>query len=62
MIGSYNAFASMGFIIGPTVGAHIAQREGGFQTVCLISAGAFIFNAGTVQTTNPNNLKMVFKN
>jgi hypothetical protein len=44
VFGNFNAFGSMGFIVGPTVGAHLVVLEGGFKTVCLLAASAFVVN------------------
>jgi len=46
VLGNFNAFGSMGFIIGPTVGAHLVEQENGFQSVCFLAAAAFIVNVG----------------
>lgn len=52
VIGNFNAFGSMGFILGPTLGAHIAQLDNGFQYVCYLSCAAFVINAGMYFTGN----------
>jgi len=36
----------MGFVGGPTVGAHLVEMDNGFHSVCLLAAAAFILNIG----------------
>ncbi|ODM98667.1 Major facilitator superfamily domain-containing protein 9 [Orchesella cincta] len=59
VIGNFNAFGSMGFILGPTLGAHIAQLDKGFQIVCYISAAAFLFNAVLLAILVPDPSKLM---
>ncbi|XP_043226607.1 major facilitator superfamily domain-containing protein 9-like [Amphibalanus amphitrite] len=41
VIGWFNAISSMGFIVGPPIGGHLAGMDGGFRLVTLICAGLF---------------------
>ncbi|CAL8111458.1 unnamed protein product [Orchesella dallaii] len=59
VIGNFNAFGSMGFILGPTLGAHIAQLDNGFQIVCYLSASAFLFNAVLLSILVPDPSKLM---
>lgn len=45
-IGIFNAASSIGFIVGPAVGGHIAQREGGFYIASLLAGTIFLINFG----------------
>lgn len=44
VLGNFNAYGSMGFIVGPTIGAHLVEFEGGFKSVCVIAAVSFLVN------------------
>lgn len=37
---------SLGFMIGPTVGGHIAEMQGGFYMVSALGGAMFVLNAG----------------
>jgi len=45
-IGYFNAASSLGFIVGPAIGGHIAEWEGGFYIVALLTALTFFINFG----------------
>ncbi|XP_037079213.1 major facilitator superfamily domain-containing protein 9-like [Pollicipes pollicipes] len=40
-IGWFNAVSSMGFIVGPPIGGHLAELDGGFRLVTLLCASLF---------------------
>ncbi|CAG7834520.1 unnamed protein product [Allacma fusca] len=44
VFGNVNAFGSMGYIIGPTIGGHLVAYENGFHNVCYLAAVIFVFN------------------
>ncbi|XP_077977888.1 major facilitator superfamily domain-containing protein 9-like [Glandiceps talaboti] len=44
--GKFNAISGLGFIIGPTLGGHIAEIEDGFMIVCLLAAAMFLICYG----------------
>lgn len=44
--GHFNAVSSVGFIIGPIVGGHVAELPGGFTIVAIIAGAIFLLNAG----------------
>ncbi|XP_013401517.1 major facilitator superfamily domain-containing protein 9 isoform X2 [Lingula anatina] len=44
--GRFNAVCSIGFILGPPVGGHIAELPGGFQLAAMLAGGIFLLNAG----------------
>ena len=45
VFGAFNSASSIGFIIGPTVGGHIAEYPGGFYICALVCASIFFLNA-----------------
>lgn len=45
VLGNFNAASSIGFILGPLVGGHVAELPGGFQYVAIMSGLIFILNA-----------------
>lgn len=49
----------MGFILGPTLGAHIAQLDNGFQLVCYLSSTAFVINAVLLLILVPDPSKLI---
>lgn len=46
VFGQYNACSSMGFIIGPLIGGHLAEADGGFYRVATITSSLFFLNFG----------------
>ncbi|XP_050390562.1 major facilitator superfamily domain-containing protein 9 [Patella vulgata] len=54
VLGHFNAASSIGFILGPMVGGHIAELPGGFNMVGLLSAFIFILNSGLIWLTLPS--------
>ncbi|GFO11522.1 major facilitator superfamily domain-containing protein 9 [Plakobranchus ocellatus] len=48
LLGNFNSFSSIGFIIGPAVGGHMAETSGGFSLVACTAAIVFAINAGLV--------------
>ena len=45
ILGKFNAVSSLGFILGPIFGGHIAMAERGFYKVAILSGVAFLANA-----------------
>ncbi|KAK7494558.1 hypothetical protein BaRGS_00014211, partial [Batillaria attramentaria] len=45
VLGHFNAASSIGFILGPVVGGHVAELPGGFHYVAVISGCVFVLNA-----------------
>ncbi|OPL21201.1 major 9 facilitator superfamily domain-containing protein, partial [Mytilus galloprovincialis] len=45
VLGTFNAASSLGFIVGPLIGGHVAETSNGFQKVGLLSAFVFIANS-----------------
>ena len=45
-LGRFNAISSIGFIIGPIVGGHIAEWNNGFYIVAYLTGFLFAFNSG----------------
>ncbi|GFS04370.1 major facilitator superfamily domain-containing protein 9 [Elysia marginata] len=48
LLGNFNSFSAIGFIIGPVVGGHMAELKGGFSLVACTAGFVFLFNAGLV--------------
>lgn len=46
VLGNVNAFGSMGYIVGPTVGGYLATYKNGFQHVSYLAAIIFVLNIG----------------
>ena len=46
IFGQMNAAGSIGFIVGPPIGGHMAELPGGFYIISMLSAGLFILNFG----------------
>ena len=46
VFGRFNAFASIGFIIGPLFGGPLSEYEGGFYRVAACTAAIFYVNLG----------------
>lgn len=44
--GRYNAYSSLGFILGPLVGGHIADSEAGYNTIAMVTAAIFFVSSG----------------
>ena len=42
VFGQFNSVTSIGFILGPIVGGHVAERDDGFYIVSAITAVSFI--------------------
>ena len=45
--GQMNAAGSIGFIVGPMIGGHLAELPGGFYLISMMSASLFVLNFGT---------------
>lgn len=45
-MGHFNAASSIGFILGPVVGGHVAEMKDGFYLVAFLSGGIFFVNYG----------------
>ena len=45
-LGRFNAISSVGFIVGPTIGGHIADLPGGFYLCGAMTAAVFGLCAG----------------
>ncbi|XP_052242788.1 major facilitator superfamily domain-containing protein 9-like isoform X2 [Dreissena polymorpha] len=54
VIGNFNAASSLGFIVGPVFGGHIADRPGGFYLVALSAGLLFYLNFILMWLTLPN--------
>lgn len=52
-MGHFNAASSIGFILGPSVGGHIAEMEGGFYLVALLAGAIFFINLALIWLTVP---------
>ncbi|XP_056281056.1 major facilitator superfamily domain-containing protein 9 isoform X1 [Pseudoliparis swirei] len=48
VMGHFNAASSVGFILGPMVGGHLTEHEGGFYISAFTCAAIFLTNAGLV--------------
>ena len=46
ILGHFNGVSSIGFILGPAVGGHIAEKPGGFYTVAILAGMLFFINFG----------------
>lgn len=46
VLGNFNSASSIGFIMGPMVGGHVAELPGGFRYVSLLAGTVFLLNAG----------------
>ena len=46
VFGRFNAVSSVGFIVGPIVGGHIAATTGGFSSVAYCSGATFCLMLG----------------
>ena len=46
IFGQMNAAGSIGFIVGPPIGGHMAELPGGFYIISMLSAGLFFLNFG----------------
>ncbi|XP_045196366.2 major facilitator superfamily domain-containing protein 9-like isoform X2 [Mercenaria mercenaria] len=52
-IGHFNAASSIGFVLGPPVGGHIAELKGGFYLVSLLTGAVFLLNFVLIWLTVP---------
>ena len=48
IMGHFNSFSSMGFIVGPVIGGHLAESAGGFSLVAITAGTVFFINSGTL--------------
>ncbi|XP_055981074.1 major facilitator superfamily domain-containing protein 9 [Sorex fumeus] len=48
VMGQFNTASSMGFILGPVVGGHLTELDGGFYLTAFICFFIFLLNAGLV--------------
>ena len=46
VFGQMNAAGSIGFIVGPVIGGHLAELPGGFYLISMMSASLFVLNFG----------------
>ena len=44
MLGNFNAFSSLGFVIGPLIGGHLAMQSNGFAKVTILTGCIFVIN------------------
>ena len=44
VFGNFNAFSSLGFVIGPLIGGHLAMQSNGFSKVAALTGGIFLIN------------------
>ncbi|XP_022252012.1 major facilitator superfamily domain-containing protein 9-like isoform X2 [Limulus polyphemus] len=54
VFGRFNAMSSLGFIVGPTIGGHLAETPHGFFWVCTIGASVFLLCGGLVWLLMPD--------
>ncbi|XP_076467068.1 major facilitator superfamily domain-containing protein 9-like [Babylonia areolata] len=57
VLGRFNAASSIGFILGPMVGGHVAELPGGFQTAAFMGGAVFCLNAVLVWFLLPGKEK-----
>ncbi|CAL1544949.1 unnamed protein product [Lymnaea stagnalis] len=55
VLGNFNSFSSIGFVIGPIVGGHLAESSGGFMLVALVASSSFILNTGIIWWSIPKD-------
>ena len=48
VLGHFNSVSNIGFILGPTVGGHLAETPGGFYKVALLAGLLFFINFGKI--------------
>lgn len=67
-MGNFNAWSSIGFILGPPVGGHLAEIKGGFYVVSLLAGIIFMLNFGRNYTlytcmcvTVPRTFKIIVR-
>ncbi|RUS79911.1 hypothetical protein EGW08_012325, partial [Elysia chlorotica] len=48
LLGNFNSFSAIGFIVGPVVGGHMAETEAGFSLVACTAGLVFLLNAALV--------------
>ena len=46
VMGQFNSLSSVGFIVGPILGGHLAESAGGFPLVAVMSGGVFVISTG----------------
>lgn len=44
VFGNFNAFSSLGFVIGPLIGGHLAMQSNGFSKVTFLTGCIFVIN------------------
>ena len=44
VFGNFNAFSSLGFVIGPLIGGHLAMQSNGFSRVTTLTGFIFLIN------------------
>ncbi|XP_076317379.1 major facilitator superfamily domain-containing protein 9-like isoform X2 [Tachypleus tridentatus] len=54
VFGRFNAMSSLGFIVGPPIGGHLAEAPHGFFWVCTIGASVFLLCGGLVWLLIPD--------
>ncbi|KAL8595087.1 hypothetical protein ACOMHN_019125 [Nucella lapillus] len=57
VLGRFNAASSVGFIVGPIVGGHVAEWPGGFQHAAFLGGGVFCLNTVLVWFLLPHVTK-----
>ncbi|KAK6986454.1 major facilitator superfamily domain-containing protein 9 [Biomphalaria glabrata] len=60
-LGKFNSFSSIGFIIGPIIGGHLADSSGGFMLVALVAGVVFLINAALIWWTIPAGSQLINK-
>lgn len=58
VFGQFNSISSLGFILGPIIGGHLADFDGGFFLLSLITAFIFFINALLVLFLIPKDKSM----
>lgn len=46
VFGIFNGISTLGFVVGPTVGGHVAQLDNGFHVCATLCGALFLFNFG----------------
>lgn len=60
VIGHFNTASSLGFILGPVVGGHLTEFEGGFYLTAFLCFSIFLLNAGEL-TLNHDTIVVCFQ-
>ena len=61
VFGRFNSASSIGFIVGPAIGGHLADLKGGFYVAATLTTAIFMFTSGNINIYMINksfNVKM----